>query len=121
MALPEVEVTYSDDERASYSVRKKSFVFSRPPRPDAMDNAGERLTDVVAIYTPGLDDKDALVQDEASPFFTTPHWNGYRAVLVRERDLGQLSVQELREIVTDAWLSRAPKRLANTYLATGPG
>ncbi|WP_050671565.1 hypothetical protein [Luteipulveratus halotolerans] len=74
------------------------------------------LPEVIVIHTPGLDDKDALVQDERSPFFTTPHVDGYRAVLIRERDLHLVSVDELREIITDAWAARAPKRLAKAFL-----
>ncbi len=64
---------------------------------------------------PDLADKDALVQAEG-PFFTTPHFNGYRAVLLRERDLARVTRDELEEVITDAWLARAPKRLAREFL-----
>ena len=57
-----------------------------------------------------------MVSDPDSPWFTTPHWNGYNAVLLLERDLGRLTAEEIREVVTDAWLTKAPKRLAKELL-----
>lgn len=120
LSLPDVERNPADPaspERAAYTVRGKAFVFFRGPRKDAVDPAtGERYDDVVVFHCPA-EDKEALVADADSPFFTTPHWNGYNAVLLLERDIGRLSADELREIVTDAWLARAPKRLAATFLA----
>ena len=73
------------------------------------------MEDVIAFHVGDLADKEALVQADG-PFFTTPHWNGYRAVLLRERHLGQLSRRELEEVITDAWVARAPNRLAKDYL-----
>lgn len=119
-ALPEVTREPADPgspERAGYSVRGKRFVFFRPPRKDAVDPAtGEPYPDVVALYCSAAD-KEALVGDLGSPFFTTPHWNGYNAVLLLERDVARLRVDELREVITDAWLVRASKRLAADFLA----
>ncbi|MDN5767920.1 MAG: MmcQ/YjbR family DNA-binding protein [Humibacillus sp.] len=119
-ALPEVTRDPADPaapERPSYSVRGKKFVIFRGPRPDAVDpDTNERYADVVALHCSAAD-KEALVGDPGSPFFTTAHWNGYNAVLLLERDVGRLRVDELREMVTDAWLARAPKRLAADYLA----
>ena len=116
MRLPQVERGTSDGGRPSWSVAGRTFVFSRPPRPDAVDpETGERLEDVVVFYTVDLGDKDALVEADG-PFFTTPHWDGYKGVLLRERDIGRVSREELEEIVTDAWLARAPKRLAREFL-----
>lgn len=116
LALPEVSET--DGERPSYEVRGKTFVFFRPPRPDAVDVAtGARLQDVICVSVPDLADKDALVEADG-PWFTTPHFNGYKAVLLRERDIGQVTRRELEEIITDAWLARAPKRLAKEFLAS---
>jgi hypothetical protein len=115
LALP--EVVEEDGERPAYSIRGKTFVFFRSPRPDALDaQTGERMDDVICIHVPDLADKDALVEADG-PFFTTPHFNGYRAVLLRERDLPRVTRAELEEVVTDAWLARAPKRLANQFLA----
>ena len=106
--------------RAAYTVRGKAFVFFRGPRKDAHDpETGEPYTDVIAFHCTA-EDKEALVGDPASPWFTTPHWNGYNAVLLLERDLAQVSVDELREVITDAWLARAPKRLAKAFLEEAP-
>ena len=69
----------------------------------------------MGFRVPDAGAKDALVQSDG-PWFTTPHFDGYDAVLLRERDIGELTVAELREVITDAWLSRAPKRLAKAFL-----
>ena len=116
IALSLPEVVEGDGERPDYSVRGKTFVFFRSPRPDAVDaDTGERMDDVICLHVPDLADKDALVQADG-PFFTTSHFNGYRAVLLRERDLPRVTRDELEEVITDAWLARAPKRLASQFL-----
>ena len=115
--LPQVERTTSPDGRHSYEVAGKLFVLSRGPRKDAVDpETGERMEDVLVFWVADLGDKDSLVQADG-PFFTTPHWDGYKGVLLRERDLGQVSRRELEEVVTDAWLARAPQRLVKQFLA----
>ncbi|MBM2616651.1 MmcQ/YjbR family DNA-binding protein [Actinoplanes sp. LDG1-06] len=120
-AMPDV-VVGGDDEHPGFSVGGKTFIFFREPRKDAFDpETGERYTDVIAFHVESEDDKQALVQDESTPFFTTPHWNGYRAVLLLARDLGRLSRAELAEIVQDAWLARAPKRAAKAWRESRPG
>ncbi len=126
-SLPEVERDPADPAspgRPAYSVRGKSFVFFRGPRKDAFDpETGEPYEDVMAFHCTA-EDKESMVSDPGSPWFTTPHWNGYNAVLLLERDLRRISVDELREVVTDAWVARAPKRLAKAFLegrAVGTG
>lgn len=114
--LPEVETGTSWDAEA-YLVRGKAFVVFRTPRPDALGDDGERLTDVIVLSTPDVEAKQALVDDPGTPFFTTPHFDGYKGVLVREAHLHQLSPDELEEVVVEAWLARAPKRLAKEWLA----
>lgn len=100
-----------------YQVGGKSFVFFRTPRPDAFDpDTGERYADVIVIWVESEDDKRALTQDPGSPFFTTDHFNGHLSVLVRASRLGEVGVTELRELIQDAWLSRASKRRAQTWL-----
>ena len=97
----------------------KSFVFFRTPRPDAFDpDTGERYPDVIVIWVESEADKLALVQDPGSPFFTTEHFNGHLSVLVRASRLAEVGVAELRELIQDAWLSRASKRRAELWLAT---
>jgi hypothetical protein len=101
-----------------YQVRGKSFVFFRNPRPDAVDpDTGARYEDVVVFWVESDEQKQALVADESTPFFTTPHFDGHRSVLLRHSRVGELSRDELAEIVYDAWLARAPKRLAKEWLA----
>lgn len=115
-ALPDVVV--SGDDHPGYAIGSKTFVFFRPPRKDAFDpRTGEPYTDVVAFHVESEADKQALVRDERTPFFTTPHWNGYLGVLLLARDIGRLSRSELAEIVQDAWLARAPKRKAAAWRA----
>ncbi|MGH3307816.1 MAG: MmcQ/YjbR family DNA-binding protein [Nocardioides sp.] len=100
-----------------YQVRRKSFVFFRNPRPDAVDpETGERYDDVIVFWVASDADKQALVADGSRPFFTTPHFNGHPSVLLRGCRVGELDRDELAEIVYDAWLARAPKRLAKQWL-----
>lgn len=96
-------------------------MFFRTPRPDAVDpSTGERYADVIVVWVPSEADKQALVQDPTTPWFTTPHFDGHRSVLVRGSRLGELSRQDLVEVIEDAWLSRASKRRAAAYLAEHP-
>ena len=94
------------------------FCFHRSRRPDAVDpDTGVRLDDVLVFRVADLGVKEMLVADARSIYFTTPHWNGYSAVLMRIRDLKQLDRDELRDLVEEAWLNRAQKRLAKEWLA----
>ena len=118
--MPHVTKWERDDgtDRPVYQVGGKSFVFFRTPRPDAADPAtGERYTDVIMFWVESEEDKDALVRDPSSPFFTTPHFDGHLSVLLRAADLPRLSRDELAEIVQDAWLARASNRRRERWLA----
>ncbi|HWS39375.1 MAG TPA: hypothetical protein VN408_42355 [Actinoplanes sp.] len=116
--MPHVTVEYGNDGNAIYQVGRKSFVFFRTPRPDAVDpGTGERYDDVIVFWVPTEADKQALVQDEGSPFFTTRHFDGHLSVLVRGCRIGELSRPELAEVVQDAWLSRASARRAADWQA----
>jgi hypothetical protein len=118
LALPQVTKEMSGDGRPSYSVHGKALCFHRGPRADALDpETGERLDDVLVFRVDSADEKELLLADSRGVFFTTPHWNGYPAVLMRIRDLGRLDRAELRELVVDAWLTRAQKRVAKAWLA----
>lgn len=93
-------------------------MFFRTPRPDAADpDTGERYADVIMLWVESEGDKLALVQDPASPFFTTGHFDGHPSVLVRASRLAEISTTELAELIQDAWLSRASKRRAAAWLA----
>src|SRR5207302_3352441 len=108
-----------DNEKPVYQVGGKSFVFFRNPRPDAKDpETGERYDDVIVIWVASAEDKEALVQDAGSPFFTTPHFNGHPSVLIRASRLGELTRDELADVIQDAWLSRASLRRAKEWLAS---
>lgn len=118
-AMPHVTIYPGTADRPVYQVGGKSFVFFRNPRPDAVDPVtGERYTDVIVFWVAGEGDKEALVQDETSPFFTTPHFNGHRSVLLRACRIGELTRDELAEVVQDAWLARASKRRAADWLSS---
>ena len=117
-AMPYVVVETGSPGNPVYQVGGKSFVFFRNPRPDAVDaETGERYDDVIVIWVESEDDKAALVQDPGSPFFTTDHFNGHRSVLVRASRLGEVTREEVAELIQDAWLSRASNRRAATWLA----
>jgi hypothetical protein len=120
-AMPHVTVYPGTEDRPVYQVGGKSFVFFRNPRPDAVDpGTGERYPDVIVFWVASEDDKLALVQDETTPFFTTPHFKGHLSVLVRGSRIGELSRDELAEVVQDAWLARASKRRAADWLRDHP-
>lgn len=116
-AMPHVTVYPGTEDRPVYQVGGKSFIFFRTPRPDAVDpKTGERYPDVIVFWVASEADKQALVQDESSPFFTTAHFDGHLSVLLRAAHVGDLTRDELSEIVQDAWLSRASNRRATTWL-----
>ena len=118
LALPQVEKEVSEDGRPSYHVHGKMFCFHRSRRRDAVDpDTGERLADVLMFRVPDLDVKDLLLSDERSVYFTTPHFNGYPAVLMRIPELERIDREELEDLVVEAWLTRAQKRVAKAWLA----
>ncbi|MFE7418054.1 MmcQ/YjbR family DNA-binding protein [Rhodococcus sp. NPDC057529] len=119
--MPHVTVTHGPGDNPVYQVGGKSFVFFRNPRPDATDpDTGERYDDVIVFWVPSDADKQALVRDDTTPFFTTSHFDGHLSVLLRGSRIGELSRQELVELVQDAWLSRASARRAATWLSAHP-
>lgn len=120
-ALPEVELGTSWGDRPTYLVKQKpkprGFVLARAPRHDAIDPAtGEEYTDLLVIRTADAADKAALVEADG-PFFTIDHFRNFNAVLLQQSRIGELDVDELREVLTDAWLAVAPKSLAKKFLA----
>ncbi len=121
LGMPFVTVEHGSGDNPVYQVGGKSFIFFRTPRPDAVDpETGVRYPDVIVFWVPTDEDKLALVQDESTPFFTTPHFNGHRSVLLRASRIGELTRQELAEVIQDAWLSRASPRRAATWLNAQP-
>ena len=117
LGMPHVTVWPGHGDNPVYQVGGKSFVFFRNPRPDAVDpDTGERYLDVIVFWVASESDKQALVQDPGSPFFTTRHFDGHPSVLLRGSRVGELSRQELAEVVQDAWLSRASPARAAKWL-----
>jgi hypothetical protein len=116
LALPEVTEKPSGTGLAFWLVKDKSFAWERPLRKSDLAALGEAAPKgaILGVRVQDLDMKDALLSEEPNIYFTTPHFNGYPAVLVR---LNAISVGELRELLTDAWVNRAPKRLAKAFLA----
>ncbi len=118
LGMPHVRVGHGPGGNPVYQVGSKSFVFFRTPRPDATDpKTGERLSDVIVFWVTSESEKQALVQDPTSPFFTTPHFDGHDSVLLRASRIGELTREELREVVQDAWLARASPRRRTAWLA----
>ena len=118
LALPQTTKEVSDDGRPSYRVHGKLFCCQRGRRADALDpETGERLDDVLMFRVADLDVKDLLLGDDRGIYFTTPHFDGYPAVLVRIPQLPRLNRDELGDLVAEAWLTRAQKRVAKAWLA----
>jgi hypothetical protein len=117
LGMPHVTLVHGRRGNPVYQVGGKSFVFFRTPRPDAADPVtGERYADVIMFWVPSESDKQALVQDDASPFFTTPHFDGHPSVLLRASRISEITRQELAEVVEDAWLAQASPSRRTAWL-----
>lgn len=119
-SLPEAELGTSWGDRPTWKVPRgdkgKGFLLYRAPHKSAVDpETGEMYDDLVVIMTPTEVEKTALVEDRSTPFFTIDHFNGYSAVLVQQSRLGELSRQELVEVITEAWATKAPKKLVREH------
>src|SRR3954466_9825945 len=113
LALPQATKELSEDGRPAYKVHGKLFCLQRARRPDAVDpETGERLDDVLMFRVADLDVKELMLSDTRAVYFPTPHFNGYAAVLVRIADLARLDRDDLYDLVAEAWLTRAQKRVA---------
>jgi hypothetical protein len=114
--LPETSEGLSRD-LASWQVRDKGFVWERPLRPADLRALGDDAPTgpILGARVEHLVAKEALLADDPGVFFTTPHFDGYPAILVR---LDRIAVEDLKEVIVEAWLARAPKRLAQEYVDT---
>jgi hypothetical protein len=114
LALPETSERLSRDLR-QWRVKDKMFVWERPLRRADYRALGDDAPDgpILGAYVEHLVAKEALLADQSGLFFTTPHFDGYPMVLVRLDAIGR---EDLHEVIVEAWLTRAPKRLANEYL-----
>jgi hypothetical protein len=117
LSMPHTTKDVSDDGRPSYLVHDKLFSCHRSRRRDAIDpQTGERLDDVLMFRVADLGIKELLLADDRGVFFTTPHFDGYPAVLMRIPDLARVDRDELHDMVVEAWLTRAQKRVAKAWL-----
>lgn len=115
--MPYVSVIYGPRENPIYQVGGKSFIFFRTRRPDAVDpQTGEPYSDVIMFWVGSEHEKHALIEDDTTPFFSTPHFDGHPSVLLRAARVGELSRDELAELVQDAWLARASPRRGAAWL-----
>jgi hypothetical protein len=116
LALPE-STERSSRGLASWQVRDKGFVWERPLRSAEVRALGDDVPKgpILGARVEHLGAKEALLADDPDVFFTTPHFDGYPAILVR---LDRIALDELNELIVEAWLSRAPKRLAKQYIDT---
>ena len=118
LALPQTTKDISEDGRPAYFVHGKLYCFHRGRRRDAVDpSTGEQLDDVLMFRVADLGVKELLLADARGLFFTTAHFNGYPAVLLHIPDLERLDRDELADLVAEAWLTRAQKRVAKAWLA----
>jgi len=117
-SMPYVKRIEGPKGNAVYQVGGKSFVFFRTPQPDAKDShTGTPYPDVIMFWVESESEKLALVQDPATPFFTSDRFAGHPSVLIRASDLAAIDRAELTEIIQDAWLARASRRRAEAWLA----
>ncbi len=114
LSLPETSERVSRG-LAFWRVRKNLFVWERPLRPTDLRALGDDAPEgpILGARVEHLGAKEALLAEDPGVFFTTPHFDGYAAVLVR---LDRIALDELAELIVDAWLCRAPKRLADEYV-----
>jgi hypothetical protein len=112
--LPETSERLSRD-LASWQVRDKGFVWERPLREADLRALGDDAPTgpILGARVEHLVAKEALLADDPEVFFTTPHFDGYPAILVR---LDRITVEDLKEVIVEAWLARAPKRLAQEHV-----
>ena len=115
LAMPEASERVSRDRR-QWRVRETLFVWERPLRPREIEALGTPAPKgpILGARVEHLAAKEVLLASEPRVFFTTPHFDGYPAVLVR---LEQIGVEDLTEVIVEAWLARAPARLAKAYVA----
>jgi hypothetical protein len=114
LALPETSERTSRELR-QWRVKDKLFTWERPLRRADREALGDGAPEgpILGVRVEHLGAKEALLASDPGVFFTTPHFDGYAAVLVR---LDRIDLGELEDVIVEAWLTRAPKRLAQAYV-----
>lgn len=125
-ALPSTEFGTTWGDVPTWKVpageKGKGFLLYRHPHSSAMDpQTGEPYDDLLVLRTADAADAAALVEDDSTPFFTIDHFRSFNAVLVQQSRLGELTLEELTEVIHEAWVAVAPKRLSKEFLADGQG
>lgn len=115
LGLPETSERESRGH-SQWRVKDKLFVWERPLRASDLEALGDSAPEgpILGARVEHLVAKEALIADASGVYFTTPHFDGYPAILVQ---LQKISVPDLEEVTVEAWLARAPAKLAKTYLA----
>jgi hypothetical protein len=117
LALPEATERVSRGTR-QWCVKDKLFVWQRPLRKSDLAALGDAAPEgpILGARVEHEGAKRALIESDPGVYFTTPHFDGYPAILAQ---LDAIAVDELTELITEAWLNRAPKRLVDAFLAEG--
>ena len=117
-ALPEASEGSSYGDTRSWRVRDKAFAWERPLRRADLTELGDDAPagPVLAVRVPDVGARDALIADSPGVYFTTAHFAGFPAVLVR---LDEIEVGELEEVLDEAWSCRAPRRLVAQHRTEG--
>ncbi|HEX4720112.1 MAG TPA: hypothetical protein VH300_16435 [Thermoleophilaceae bacterium] len=115
LALPEAVGGSTYGGNRAWTVKKKMFVWERPLRKRDLKALGDSAPDgpILGAKVEHLIAKEALLADDPEVFFTIPHFDGYAAVLIR---LPEIDTEILEEVIAEAWLTQAPKRVARQYL-----
>lgn len=115
LALPGVSEEASSSGKAAWIVNKKFFTWERPLRSSDLAALGDKapIGPILGVRTADLEMKEVLLASNPKAFFTTPHFDGYPAILVR---LDKIAMKELKAVILEAWLARAPKRAVTAYL-----
>ena len=109
----------SEQSPRDWRVGKKLLAWERPLRPsdrEALAAQGFQPPegDILGVRVADEGVKFALISDDPAVYFTTPHFDGYPAVLVK---LAEIDVGDLEELITAAWLTQAPRKLVQEFLA----
>jgi hypothetical protein len=115
LALPGASEEATSSGNAAWIVNKKFFAWERPLRRSDLAALGKKAPTgpILGVRTPDLEMKEVLLASNPAVFFTTPHFDGYPAVMIR---LPKIATKLLQDVLEEAWLSRAGKRAVNAFL-----
>ncbi len=119
LALPETDEDVFFEGWRQWRVKGKNFAWERPLRPADLRVLGDAAPqgEILGVRVADLDVKEQVLAESSAAVFTIPHFDGYAAVLVL---LDDVDVDELDELITESWITRAPKRVLAAYLTSQP-